>query len=399
MKHFAILLLAVTAAFALSFEEYAQVNAVADSLNYGSGLRKDVLAGFRLTGSNWNLTLVEDWVTNGEGAVLPRFYRNHSETQLESRIRFGGLTVNPEFQIDMDIDSATVVLPLSLAEGYRNSTLQPALTLCYSMPDLLEIKGTGRYWIRDIASLNSDIDTEWSEMSMGGNVLWHTPIGGYLAAGGVSCQTKLNSLGYDQSWSRVDISAGYTPANSPIMTILTAEAGYSLYNGEDYTGLNLPNRFTARLRAVQNITRNVTCNFTFSQAADFYENETSLGPFQSAVRTRFKFSGWGTVPSSITLGGQLTDAAVTTRLGELEGRIGIFRGFSALITGRIWYGPSSVAGTGGYRTREIVGGGLEFRMQNGLNTFVVFEREASNLAPTDVWGRIRGGVGFYPAAN
>ncbi|MCD4707721.1 MAG: hypothetical protein K8S62_08275, partial [Candidatus Sabulitectum sp.] len=111
----------------------------------------------------------------------------------------------------------------------------------------------------------------------------------------------------------------------------------------------------------------------------------------------YKFSGWGNVPSSIMIGGQLTESAITTRLGELEGRISVVGGLSALITGKLWYGPSSVAGTGGYRTREIIGGGLEFRMNNGLNTFIIYEREASNLAPNDVWGKIRGGVGFYPA--
>jgi len=399
MKYFAVLLLAVTVAFSLGFEEYVQLNAVSDSINYGDGLRKDVLAGFRLTGGNWDITLAEDWVTNGEGAVLPRFYRNHSETHLESRITFGRLTVNPELQYDMDLDSAMVVLPLSLGEGYRNSSLQPALTVSCSIADAFELTGTGRYWLRDIASLNSDIDTEWSETSYGGDVLWHTPIGGYLSAGGVSYQTKLDALDYDHSWSRVDVSAGYTPVSFPAMTILSAEAEYSLYNGEDYSGSGLPDRFTARLRAVQNIARNVTCNIAFSQAADFYENETRFGPFQSAVRTRFKFGGWGSVPSSVTLSGQLTESFVTTRLGELEGRIGLYGGISALVTGKLWYGPSSVAGTGGYRTRETIGGGLEFRMQNGLNTFLVFEREASNLSPNDVWGRIRGGVGFYPAAR
>jgi len=70
---------------------------------------------------------------------------------------------------------------------------------------------------------------------------------------------------------------------------------------------------------------------------------------------------------------------------------------NALVTGKLWNGPSSDAGTGGYRTREIIGGGLEFRMNNGLNTFVIYEREASDLTDTEVWGRIRGGLGFYPA--
>lgn len=398
MKYFAVLLLAGASALAVSFEGYGQMNVVSDSINYGEGLHRWGQGGFRMDGGNWNILLDVDRISSGQGAVIPRFNRNHLETHLEGRITFGGLTVNPEIQLDNDIDSADVVLPLSLGEGYRNSALRPGLSLAYFLPDVFEVSGTGRYWKKDVTALDSDVDdTEWTEMSYGGDVLWHTPIGGYLAVGGISHQTKLDGFDYDRTWSRVDISAGYKPMRFPAMTFIAAEAEYSLYTGEDYTGLALPDRFTARLRAVQNVARNVVFNITFSQAADFYEDETSFGPFQSAIRSLYKFSGWGNVRSSIMIGGQLTESAITTRLGELESRISLYGGLSALVTGKLWYGPSSVEGTGGYRTREIIGGGFEFRMRNGLNTFVVYEREASNLAPNDVWGKIRGGVGFYPA--
>ena len=398
MRYFAVLLLVAVTAFAANFEGYAQMHVGSDSINYGEGLHNWGNGGFRVDGSNWNVLLNASRVRNGEGAVVPRFYRNHLEAQLESRISFGGFTINPEIQINKDLDSAGVVLPLSLGEGYRNAALNPGLSLGYTLPGVFEVNGTGRYWKKDIVAFDSDVeDTEWTEVCYGGDVLWHTPIGGYLAVGGVSHQTKLDAFNYDQSWSRVDISAGYVPVRFPSRTFVTAEAEYSLYTGEDYVGLALPNRFTARLRAVQNVARNVMFNITFSQAADFYEDETRFGPFQSAIRTQYKFEGWGNVPSSIVIGGQLTESAITTRLGELEGRISIVSGLSALVTGKLWYGPSSVAGTGGYRTREIIGGGLEFRMNNGMNTFVIYEREASDLAPNDVWGKIRGGVGFYPA--
>ena len=399
MKTIFVLLLAVSSVFAVSIEEYAQINVTSDSLTYGEGLRKDITAGFRVTGETWDITLNEDWVSNGEGAILPRFYGNRLESHLEGRIRFGGFTVNPEFQYDMDLDSSQVVYPLSLGEGYRNSALQPSMTLAWELPGVLEVSGTGRYWIRDTAALNSDMDAEWSEVRYGGQALWHTPVGAYLSAGGVSHQTKLDTYDYDASWSRVNIAAGYTPLRFPTRTFITAEAEYSLYTGEDYTGMSLPNRFTTRLRAVQDVARNVTFNVTVSQAADFYEEETAFGPFQAALKTKFRFAGWGDVPSSVTVGGQFTESSVTTRRGDIEGRLSLVSGLSALMTGSLWYGPSSVENTGGYRTREVIGGGLEFRMDNGLNTFFVYEREASNLDPDEVWGRIRGGIGFYPAAH
>ena len=397
MKTLALLLLVVTAVFALDFESYAQINVVSDSINYGEGIARKGSLGFRMDGTNWDLILDVNKVCRGEGAVVPRFVRDQLETSLESRIRFGGFTVNPEIQYTMEIDSVDLVLPVQLGEGYRNSAMRPGLSLAYSLPGVFEVKGSGKYWTRDVTALSSDADAEWTEMYYGGDAVWHTPVGAYIGVGGVSYQTKLDALGYDESWSRIDVSAGYTPFDFPTRTIVSAEAEYSLYTGEDYTGLGLPNRFTARIRAVQNVAQNVLFNITFSQATDVYEDETRFGPFQSAIRTRYKFTGWGNVPSSITLSGQLTESAITTRLGEVEGRISIVSGLSALVTGKLWYGPSSVAGTGGYRTREIVGGGLEFRMPNGLNTFVVYEREASNLSPNEVWGKIRGGVGFYPA--
>ncbi len=396
MKVLAMLLFVVTVVFAADFESYAQINVASDSINYGEGIARTGNLGFRMDSANWDLVLGVNKICRGEGAVIPRFTRDQLEANLEGRIKFGGFTVNPEIQYTMMIDSADVVLPLQHGEGYRNAAMRPGLSLSYSLPGVFEINGSGKYWSRDVTALESDADAEWTEMYYSGDVLWHTPVGGYLAVGGISHQTKLDALDYDQSWTRVDLAAGYTPIDFPTRTIVSTEAEYSLYTGEDYTGLGLPNRFTARLRAVQNVARNVMFNITFSQAADFYEDETRFGPFQSAIRSQYKFSGWGSVPSSIMVGGQLTESAITTRLGEVEGRISLYSGLSALVTGKLWYGPSSVAGTGGYRTREIVGGGLEFRMNNGLNSFVVYEREASNLTPNDVWGKIRAGVGFYP---
>lgn len=397
MKLLAMLLFVVTVVFAVDFESSVQMNVISDSINYGEGIARTGNLDFRMDSSNWDLLLGVNKICRGEGAAVPRFIRDQLETSLESRIHFGNFTVNPEIQYTMEIDSVDVVLPIQLGEGYINSALRPGLSIGYSLPGVFEINGSGKYWTRDVTSLESDADAEWTEMYYAGDVLWHTPVGGYLAVGGLSHQTKLEALDYDQSWSRVDIAAGYSPIDFPTRTILSAEAEYSLYTGEDYSGLGLPNRFTARVRAVQNVARNVMFNITFSQAADFYEDETRFGPFQSAIRSQYKFNGWGNVPSSIMLGGQLTESAVTTRLGELEGRISLYSGLSALVTGKLLYTPSSVQNTGGYRTREIVGGGLEFRMNNGLNSFVVYEREASNLAPNQVWGKIRAGVGFYPA--
>ncbi|PIE53491.1 hypothetical protein CSA37_01105 [Candidatus Fermentibacteria bacterium] len=399
MKTFMIMLLSATAALALQIEEYAQVNFNSDSIVYGEGLRKDITAGLRLTGENWNLVLTEDWATAGEGASLNRFYNSRLESNLAGSVRLGNFRISPDIQLDLDLDSSAVVLPHSEGAGYRNSAVRPAMTLSWSVPQVLEVSGTGRYWVRDVAALDSDTDTEWSEVQYGGQALWHTPLGAYLSVGGFAHNTKLDSYDYNENWSRVDIAAGYTPAKFPAMTFIRAEAEYSLYNGQDYTGMDLPERFTARLRAVQNVARNLTFNVTVSQAADFYEDATAIGPFQGALRTRFKFAGWGNEPSSVTLTGQFTQSAVTTRLGEMEGRVSLYSGLSALITGKLWYGPSSVINTGGYRVREIIGGGLEFRMSNGLNSFVIYEHEASDLNSDKAWGRIRGGIGFYPVSH
>lgn len=399
MKYFliTITLLIFSSALAVNYEAYAQMNFRSDSTNYGEGISRWGQAGFRADGNNWDVSLTVENKRNGEGAALPRYITNNLSTTLESRIKFGNFTINPEVNFQIDQDSVLVVLPQSFGEGYRNQVLNPALSMKYTMPQLFEINVSGRQWGRDVLVLESDTDTEWSNMLYSGDILWHTPIGGYLAVGGISHQTKLEALDYDQSWSRVDVAAGYTPLQFPTRTIVSAEAEYSLYTGDDYTGAALPNRFTARLRAVQEITRKIVCNVTFSQAADMYEEDNVLGPFQSAIRTKYKFNGWGNSPSSITVTGQLTESAISTKLATIESRISLYSGFSALVTGKLWNGPSSVAGTGGYRTREIIGGGLEFRMNNGLNTFVIYEREASDFSNTEVWGRIRGGLGFYPA--
>jgi hypothetical protein len=295
MRTLAVLLLAAGISTAVSFQEYVQIDGVSDSLTYGDGIRNDVLAGIRADGGSWNVKFDANWVTAGDGALLERYHGNVLKTHLESRIRLGNFTVNPEMGFDLYIDSALIVLPRSGGEGYRNSALRPALSLSYAVPGLYEVRGMGAYRVRDVAALGSDLDTEWSEVLYGGNALWHTPLGAWVSLGGVSHTTTLDGTGFDASWSRVDIFAGYRPLRLPSRTFVFAEAGVSMYTGEDYTGMGLPDRFTARLRAVHDITRNLTCNITFFQAADMYDGHS----------TRWGLSRAPSAPGSSSAGGEM----------------------------------------------------------------------------------------------
>lgn len=400
MKTVILLLSGVFAGcFALGVEEYARITVTGDSINLGGGPYFDASAGVRLFQGPWHMGLEQTYSKASEdNAALPRFSLNRSETTLFLRYRTGGFTVRPDFRFTVDFDSARVVLPLSEGEAVRNSTVRPGLRAAWEMPGTVRVTGFGRHWNRTVMNMD-DEDLSWAETSAGGGAVWYTPLGVDLGIGGLSRKTSMDGIDFHRTHSRVDIAASLHPGRIPTRTQVMADLVWSFQAGEDHNGDQLPDRATARVRAVQTLARNLTFNFTLSQTLDFNGEETVLAAFQGGARLRYSFAGWGDRPSTVSLYGQGTESFITTRFGEVESRVGVHRGLSVLLQGRVWEGPSSIPGTGGTRRRETFGGGLEYRMKNGLSAWFLLRRHASGLEYTEVWNSLQGGVSFHPAAH
>ncbi len=384
---------------ALGVEEHAGFAVVQDSILYGGGMYFDASAGVRLFSGPWVMRLEQTYrKASGDGAALPRFSRNRSETTLNFGYIEGAFSVEPEFRFVTDLDSSTVVLPASEGVAERGSTLRPGLKLAWKAPGDVTLNAFGRYWNRGGAGFE-DGELSWTETMAGGGAVWTSPLGVSLGIGGLAGNTAIDETGFDRGYSRVNVAASLTSGRAPAGTQLTADMVWSFQGGDDHNGNPLPDRATGRVRAVQTLARNLTFNFTVAQTLDFDDGTTRLAAFQAGARLRLAFRGWGDHPSSVGLYGQGTRSFVTTGFGELETRVGVYRGLSVLLGGKIWKGPSSIAGTGGSRRRETYGGGLEYRMKNGLSAWFVFRRQASELEYTETWNSIQGGVAFHPAAH
>lgn len=394
-----IVLFWAASCLALGIEEYARFSVAGDSVNYGGGSYFDASAGVRLFQGPWRITLDQTYRKASEdNAALPRFSRNRSETTLSVRYRSGGLTVRPDFRFTNDFDSSAVVLPRSEGIAERGNTLRPGLNLVWELPGTVRLNAYGRYWDRSVSD-QDDQDLAWAETRTGGGAVWFTPLGIDLGVSGMSHNTGIDGVGFDETHTRVNFAVSLAPRRMPTLTQVSADLAWSVQTGDDHNGVPLPERATARVRAVQTLARNLTFNFTVCQTIDVDEDVTRLAAYQAGARLRYAFQGWGEHPSSVSLYGQGTESSISTRFGELETRVGVYRGLSVLVNGRIWEGPSSIPGTGGTRRRETYGGGLEYRMKNGLSAWFLIRRQASELEYTEVWNSFQGGLAFYPAAH
>jgi hypothetical protein len=394
-----IVLFWAASCMALGVEEYARFAVAQDSVNYGGGTCLDASAGVRLFQGPWQFNLDQTYrKTPEDNAALQRFSRNRSETTLAVRYQTGGITVRPDFRFTTDLDSSGVVLPRSEGIGERSNTVRPGLNLGWELPGTVKLNAYGRYWSRSVSG-QDDQDLSWAETRAGGGAIWYTPLGIDLGVSGMSHNTGIDEVDFDETYSRVNFAASLAPRTLPTRTQVMADLAWSVQSGGDHNGTPLPDRATARVRAVQTLARNLTFNFTVCQTIDFDEDVTRLAAYQAGARLRYAFTGWGEHPSSVSLYGQGTESFISTRFGEIETRVGVYRGLSVLVNGRIWEGPSSIPGTGGTRRRETYGGGLEYRMKNGLSAWFLIRRQASELEYTEVWNSFQGGLAFYPAAH
>ncbi len=383
----------------LGIEEYARIAVNDDSVNYGGGAYLDASAGVRLFQGPWRFQLEQTYrKASGDDAALPRFSTHRSETTVSLNYSQGGFTVRPDFRFTADIDSAAVVLPRSEGVAVRDNTLRPGLHVQWGVPGTVRLNAFGRLWNRSVSDQDQQ-DLSWAETRAGGGAVWYTPLGIDIGVSGVSHNTSIEGTGFDETYGRVDLAASLAPRRLPTRTQVMADLAFSVMSGDDHNGSSLPDRATARLRAVQTLARNLTFNFTVCQTLDFDQDQTRLAAFQAGGRLRLAFAGWGDHPSSVSLYGQGTESFISTRFGELETRVGVYRGLSVLVSGRIWEGPSSIPGTGGTRRRESYGGGLEYRMKNGFTGWIVLRRQASELEYTETWNSIQGGLAFHPAAH
>jgi hypothetical protein len=292
-------------------------------------------------------------------------------------------------------DGDQLIFPAATGVGLRKGFLRPGMAIGVDLPGEISVSGTALYWDRDVESETGE-SVPWTELRLGGGIRWKSPWGFDVSASGLNHNTKIEDLDYDRDWTRLDFALSTEPRSIPAFTQVTADVRYSVMDGDDYLDNPIASRLTGRIRAVREFNPNLSLNMTLTQAMDFDDDVTRFASTQGAARMVYLFGKSGQVPSSISVGGQITRSVIETRRLDISSRIHLYGGVSLLLDTDLWEGPTSVAGAGDTRQKVTIGAGLEYRILNNLLIWAVVSQERSEFAEVEVWERLDAGLEFYP---
>jgi hypothetical protein len=390
-----IILLALPAlCMAVSLDSYFSATYEGDSLGFSSGRHRIDLDAV-LSGTSWSLALDESFTSSDSSDIIERYLTCTLESDLDFRYRVGAILINPDFRYCMDPgDGAELTFPASAGIGVRKGYMRPGIVLGADLPGDIRISGKALYWNRDVET-EDGIGISWTEIRYGGGLLWESPWGIDLSASGVSHNTSVEEIDYDVDWTRLDFALSTEPRSLPTLTQVMADIRYSVFDGDDYLGNPLASRLTGRIRAVQEFNPSLALNMTLTSALDL-DDVTRIASTQGAARLIYHFMKSGRVPSSISIGGQITRSVVETRRLDLASRINIYSGLSLLLDVDLWEGPTSVAGADPTRKKVVLGAGLEYRILDNLLVWATIAQERSDFAEVEIWERLDAGLEFYP---
>jgi hypothetical protein len=398
MRRLSIITLLLVPAFcaATTLDSYVSAVYEGDSLGFSAGRHRIELDAL-VTGRSWDASLDGSFTGSDSSAVIPRYLLRSIDTDLDFSYRPGAFVINPDFRYSFHPgDSTQIIFPASAGTGVRNGFMRPGLLLGADIPGDITLSGVVHYWDRDVEDENGEA-VSWTELRYGGGLAWRSPWGFDLSASGVFHDTKIEDLDYDTDWSRLDFAVSTEPRNIPTLTHVTAEVRYSVLDGDDYLGSPIASRLTGRIRAVKEFNPFLSLNMTVTSAIDFDDGTTRLASNQGAARLVYNWGRRpGLVPSSISIGGQVTGSVIETRRVDLASRINLYGGLSLLVNAGVWEGPTSVAGAAPTRKKILYGGGFEYRILQSLLVWATVSQERSDLAEIEVWERLDMGVEFNP---
>jgi hypothetical protein len=214
---------------------------------------------------------------------------------------------------------------------------------------------------------------------------------------GLYHKTNSDFIDYESTWGRFDIAFSTEPQSLPANFYVTGDVKYSFYNGTNYLGDDLADRFTSRIRLVRMIIPSLAVNTTFESVID-YDGAIRSACTSAETRILYRFMRSREVPSVITLSGKLSSSSIRTERAVLFSRINFYRGLSLLLNAEARSTPTMVAGAGNTRKRIVFGPGLEYQIGTTLRVWGIIEQERTDLEEVEVWWRVRTGLEFYPGS-
>ena len=396
MKHLIILiaLLVPSACMSVTLDGWMDYQTGGDSL---SPLPGRLELGGMLSGNSWTFVLDERYSHRDSTGITPRVLGSYSVTDADLAIEAGPVTLNPDVRWTVDLgEIPEMVLPDAAGAAFRRGSIRPGLTLRGSLAGSVELFASGRYLNRDLEQADG-YDLDWAETRLEGGASWATPWGPTFTVAGLGRNIRSDFIGYDVSWSRIDLGLGLAKDGLPLDLQVQGEISYSIYDGTDYTDRDIADRLTGRVRLTRMVIPSyLTVNTTFEAVFDVDGDDFRTACTSGEARVLYRLPITTVVPSTVSLTGKLALSSIRTSWLELFTRVNVWRGLSLLADARLRETPTDVQLAGPYRQRLTFGPGLEYRFGEQVRLWGLVEQERTNLQEVEVWWRMRAGLELYP---
>ncbi len=394
MRHIMVALLACSLATAATLDQYGSVTYRSDSLA-GSPARTEVTWGAILETGPLQLELLDRYLVSDPGGTVPRWTRAGNDLLVSARASFHRFLLRPDLRWQAALEGDSILLGVPFADPIsQGDVMRPGGTLEADLGSV-RLYGFGRYWTRDMYAADG-MEAGWTSTGYGGGGTWTTPLGAILGLSGVSRSHDAELRELYSDWSRLDLSLATRPLSLPTKTMVMADLEYSLYTGEDYTGAEIADRVSGRVRAVQSLSTTVSYNMTMALAMDHHEDGWSIAKGMGGARMLFLLDRGGEVPTTLSIGTSVSSSAMTTACADLFSRVNVYRGLSLL--GRIdaRRTPTDLAGAPEHRQSLVLGGGLEYQLGRNLRCWTMIEQERTEYRQIENWSRLRAGLDVFP---
>lgn len=394
MRHLIAILILSFVGLGAELTQYGGVTFRSDSMP-GSRARTELTWAAVLRTGSLELAVEDEYLTSDSGGTVPRWTRGENDLLVSARASFDRFLLRPDLRWRTAVEGDSILLGVPFADPIsQGDVIRPGGTLEADLGSV-HLYGFGRYWTRDMYTADG-LEAGWTSTGYGGGGTWTTPMGAILGVSGVSRSHHADFGELYSDWSRLDLSLASRPLQLPARTMVMADLEYSLYTGEDYTGAEIADRVSGRVRAVQSLSTTVSYNMTMAVAMDHHEDHWTVAKGMAGARMLFILDRGGRVPSTLNIGSSFSSSVLSTTCLDIFSRAHIYRGVSLL--GRIdaRRTPTDIAGAPETRRSLVLGGGLEYQMGKNLRCWTMIEQERTEYQEVENWGRFRAGLDVFP---
>ena len=364
--------------------------------------RREISAGALLSHGDWLVTLTDTYLASDSGGAVPRSILAENDLIATVRYSHGPFVLGPGVRLRTEPGETGLfsILPDAI-QAIRVGSSTPSLRLGVMLPWRLGVDVYGQYTTRSYDPLDPSRDgsVRYIDQLARAAVSWRSPAGLDLTVGGTYRRSHSDDLqDYESTFSSMELAVSAGPGSLPSTTQLMAGASFSLNDGVDHSGGDLPNRLVGHVRAVQALLPGSSISMDVKLIADQDPDEIRLVGTSASARLSAQFLRTASVPSLLWARALLTSTRFQARRLEIGTRVHLFRGLCGSLGMDLRDGPTvspSSSGSGS-RRRVILQPGIEFFWSDRLSFWFQLERERTELGEIEEWSRFSAGLEFAP---